>query len=99
MTGRRQIPIGECGLLTRRNAMAYCGQLGDERFDREVAPYCPPRFIGQERFYDRDDLDVWRKGLPIDRLGRAQQAESNTDWQEALRNDLSKNRRNQARTG
>jgi hypothetical protein len=99
MTARRQISIAECGLLTCRNAIAYCGQLGEERFDREVAPYCPPRFIGQERFYDRDDLDAWRKGLPIDRLGRTQQAEDDTDWQEKLRNDLSKDRRNQARPG
>jgi hypothetical protein len=74
MTARRQISIAECGLLTRRNAMAYCGQLGEERFDREVAPHCPPRFIGQERFYDRDDLDAWRKGLPIDRLGRTRRS-------------------------
>jgi hypothetical protein len=95
---RRQIPIGECGLLNRRNAMLYCGQLGEERFDREVAPHCPPRFIGQERFYDRGDLDAWRQGLPVDRLGRAPQAENDTDWQEKLRHDLSKDRRHQTRS-
>eukprot|EP01031_Cornospumella_fuschlensis_P047046 gene47046-57613_t len=36
MTAREVIPLGECGLLTRKNAMRYCGQLGDERFDREI---------------------------------------------------------------
>lgn len=55
---RDPIPLGECGLLTRKNAMRYCGQLGDERFDREVALRCRPRFIGQERFYLRQDLDA-----------------------------------------
>ena|SRR5688572_15002124 len=45
------------------------GQLGDERFDREVVPYCSPRYIGQERFYDREDHDRWIEGLPVDQLG------------------------------
>jgi len=49
--------------------MRYCGQLGKERFDREVVPTCTPRYIGQERFYDRADLDAWRQALPVDRLG------------------------------
>jgi hypothetical protein len=93
---RPAIRLDECGLLSRRNAMRYCGQLGEERFDREVAPHCAPRYIGQERFYDRDDLDAWRRALPVDRLGGATQAPAQDDW-EKLRNDLSKNRRHQAR--
>jgi hypothetical protein len=93
---REPIPIGECGLLSRRNAMRYCGQLGEERFDREVAPHCPPRYIGQERFYDLDDLRTWKAGLPIDRLGGATQAPAQDDW-EKLRHDLSDNSRHQAR--
>ena len=98
MTARAAISVGECGLLTRRNAMRYCGQLGDERFDREVAPRCPPRYIGQERFYDRDDLDAWRRGLPVDRLGRPTQASETTEW-ERFRDDLHKSRRPQNRPG
>ena len=98
MTARERISLGDCGLLTRRNAMRYCGQIGDERFDREVVPHCPPRYIGQERFYDRDDLDAWRKGLPVDRLGGATQAPAQDDW-DRLRHDLHKNKRNQVRTG
>jgi hypothetical protein len=39
---RGLIPIGECGLLSRPNAMRYCGQIGEERFDREVAPHGVP---------------------------------------------------------
>ncbi len=98
MTARAVLPIGECGLLSRRNAMRWCGQLGEERFDREVAPRCAPRYIGQERFYDIDDLKAWKAGLPVDRLGGATQAEPQDDW-ERLRHDLRKDRRHQARTG
>jgi hypothetical protein len=29
--------------------MRYCGQLDEQRFDREVAPRCAPRYIGQEQ--------------------------------------------------
>jgi hypothetical protein len=93
---RPAIRLDECGLLTRRNAMRWCGQIGEERFDREVAPLCAPRYIGQERFYDLDDLRAWKAGLPVDRLGGATQAPAQDDW-EKLRNDLSKNRRHQAR--
>lgn len=96
MTARGVIPLGECGLLTRKNAMRYCGQLGDERFDREVVPRCRPRFIGQERFYLREDLDAWTRGLPVDRLGGTPQATTGDDW-EKLRDDLRKNQRHQAR--
>jgi hypothetical protein len=95
---RQAIPVGECGLLTRRNAMRYCGQLGDERFAREVAPTCTPRYIGQERFYARQDLDRWIDGLPVDRLGGAPQAPQQDDW-ERLRDDLRKGKRNQDRPG
>lgn len=35
-----------------------------ERFEREVAPRCEPRYIGQERFYLRRDLDRWMEALP-----------------------------------
>lgn len=97
---RAAIRLDECGLLSRRNAMLWCGQLGEERFDREVMPYCAPRYIGQERFYDLDDLRAWKRGLPVDRLGRPTQADmagqGDDDW-DRLRNDLSKNRRHQAR--
>ncbi len=94
---REPIPLGECGLLSRRNAMRYCGQLGEERFDREVAPVCRPRYIGQERFYLREDLDAWTRGLPVDRLGGATQAPGD-DWGR-LRDDLRKDKRHQARQG
>jgi hypothetical protein len=93
---RPAIRLDECGLLTRRNAMRWCGQIGEERFDREVAPLCAPRYIGQERFYDLDDLRAWKAGLPVDRLGGATQAPAQDDW-EKLRHDLAKNRRHQAR--
>jgi len=89
---RAIIPLDQCALLTRRNAMRYCGQLGDERFDREVAPRCRPRFIGQERFYLREDLDAWARALPVDRLGTPTQALEQDDW-EALRKDLRRARR------
>src|SRR5262249_17141739 len=82
------IRLDECGLLTRRNAMRYCGQLGDERFDREVVPACMPRFIGHERFYSRQDLDRWIEGLPIDRLGTRRQPSMQTNWRQKLRDDL-----------
>lgn len=92
------IRLDECGLLSRRNAMRYCGQLGEERFDRVVAPHCRPRFIGQERFYLREDLDAWRHGLPVDRLGTPTQAPEQDDWGR-LRDDLGKGRRHQGRPG
>lgn len=87
---RAAIPLDECRLLTRRNAMRYCGQLGEERFDREVAPVCAPRYIGQERFYDRQDLDRWAASLPIDRVGSTRQPAGPTDWRQKLRDDLHK---------
>jgi hypothetical protein len=95
---RTTIRLDECALLSRRNAMRYCGQLGDERFDREVAPRCTPRFIGQERFYLREDLDAWARGLPVDRLGSTPQVVEQDDW-ERLSNDLRKGKRHQARAG
>lgn len=98
MSARALISLGECALLTRRNAMRYCGQLGEERFDREVVPNCRPRYIGHERFYLREDLDAWSKSLPVDRLGGAPQAAAEDDW-EKLRGDLRKNQRHQARPG
>lgn len=97
---RPSIRLDECGLLTRRNAMRYCGQIGDERFDREVAPVCAPRYIGQERFYLRADLDRWMTGLPVDRLGgRAQPEEGAVNWRQRLNDDLRKNKRHQDRSG
>lgn len=98
MAARALIPIGECGLLTRRNAMRWCGQMGEERFAREVEPMCAPRFVGQERFYDLEDLKRWRMSLPVDRLGRPPQAPVEDEW-ERLRNDLRKNQRHQDRPG
>lgn len=96
MAAREIISLNDCGLLTRRNAMRWCGQIGDERFDREVSPFCAPRYIGQERFYDLDDLKAWKRGLPVDRLGRPTQAPAEDDW-DRLRNDLHKNKRHQDR--
>ena len=78
---RRPIPKSECRLLSRADARRYCGGLGDERFDREVAPHCAPRLIGSERFYDRLELDAW-----ADRLGGA--ARLPTDWLEQIDHDL-----------
>src|SRR4051812_46459345 len=98
MVARAVIRLDECGLLTRRNAMRWCGQLGEERFDREVVPVCAPRYIGQERFFSLEDLRAWRDALPVDRLGGATQAPEQDDW-ERLRNDLRKNRRDQDRPG
>lgn len=59
---RQRIPMSECALLSRSNAKCYVGCLGDARFDREVAPYVRARLIGRERFYLREDLDVWVRG-------------------------------------
>lgn len=56
------IPIGECGLLSRKNARRYCGGLGEERFDRIVGPHVRARLIGGERFYVRSELDAWIVG-------------------------------------
>lgn len=78
---RRLIPKSECRLLSRADARRYCGGLGDERFDREVAPHCAPRLIGSERFYDRLELDAW-----ADRLGGARRLL--TDWLEQIDHDL-----------
>ncbi len=97
---RRPIPKSECRLLSRSDARRYCGGLGDERFDREVAPTCAPRFIGHERFYDRCGLDAWVEQLPVDRLGTSpQRVEVEIDWQKRLRDDLHKNPRDQHRSG
>ena len=60
-----------------------------ERFDREVAPRCRPRYIGQERFYLREDLDAWRYGLPVDRNGTTEQAAPVDNW-ESFGNDLAR---------
>jgi hypothetical protein len=79
---RRPIPKSECRLLSRADARRYCGGLGDERFDREVAPHCVSRLIGLERFYDRLELDAW-----VDRLGGAVQG-AETDWLERVDHDL-----------
>lgn len=59
---RALIPIGECGLLSRRNAMRYCGCLGEEKFDRIVAPHVKARWLGGRRFYSRKELDAWIDG-------------------------------------
>jgi hypothetical protein len=79
---RRPIPKSECRLLSRADARRYCGGLGNERFDREVAPHCVPRLIGIERFYDRLELDAW-----ADRLGGAVRR-AETDWLEQVDHDL-----------
>jgi hypothetical protein len=60
---RALIPLGECGLLSRRNALRYCGCLGEEKFDRLVAPHVRVRWLGSQRFYLRKDLDQWIEGL------------------------------------
>jgi hypothetical protein len=84
---RQPIPKSECRLLSRADARRYCGGLGDERFDREVAPYCVPRLIGLERFYDRLELDSF-----VDRLGSAEKHEP-TDWLDRVERDLDQSSR------
>lgn len=56
------IPIGECGLLSRRNARRYCGCLGEELFDLKVAPHVRALRMGTRRFYSRKELDAWIDG-------------------------------------
>ena len=70
---RTLIPVGECGLLSRRNARRYCGGLGEERFDRVVGRHVTPRLIGGERFYVRKELDDWIVG-PV-------QSDSDAAWE------------------
>ena len=84
---RRPIPKSECRLLARADARRYCGGLGNERFDREVAPHCVPRIVGLERFYDRLELDAW-----IDRLGGNAQHEP-ADWLDRVERDLDQSSR------
>ena len=90
---RRPIPKSECRLLSRADARRYCGGLGDERFDREVAPHCTPRRIGQEKFYDRLELDTW-----VDHLGNGRQPQ-HTDWLAKVDHDLDTRSRHQSRNG
>jgi hypothetical protein len=52
----------EVALLSRRNARQYVGGLGEETFDRAVAPHCTARVIGNRRYYRRADLDAWVNG-------------------------------------
>jgi len=84
---RRSISKNECRLLSRADSRRYCGGLGEERFDREVAPHCVVRLIGLERFYDRLELDAW-----IDRLGSAGQHEP-IDWLDRVERDLDQSSR------
>lgn len=56
---RQPIPLDQCRLLSRTNARQYVGGLGEETFDREVAPHVRSRRIGAKRYYLRDDLDAW----------------------------------------
>jgi hypothetical protein len=88
---RRVIPKSECRLLSRADARRYCGGLGSDRFDREVAPHCLPRVIGHERFYDRLELDAW-----VDRLGGELKV-SKTDWLAKIDHDLDSRPRHQSR--
>jgi len=89
---RRPIPKSECRLLSRADARRYCGGLGDERFDREVAPHCTPRRISQEKFYDRLELDAW-----VDRLAGGGQPQR--DWLAKVDHDLDSRSRHQSRHG
>lgn len=66
MVVKKRIPLSECALLSRVDARRYVGCLGDDRFDREVAPHCTPRMIGTQRFYRRSDLDAWVAGPHIE---------------------------------
>jgi hypothetical protein len=88
---RRAIPKSECRLLSRADARRYCGGLGNDRFDREVAPHCLARMIGRERFYDRLDLDAW-----VDGLGYVVPL-SKTDWLAKIDHDLNSRPRRQSR--
>ena len=84
---RRSIPKSECRLLPRADARRYCGGLGNERFDREVAPYCVARLVGLERFYDRLELDAW-----VEKLGVTHQQEP-ADWLDRVERDLDQSSR------
>lgn len=84
---RCPIPKSECRLLSRADARRYCGGLGNERFDREVAPHCTVRLIGIERFYDRLELDAW-----VDQLGATSKGES-IQWLDQVDRDLDKGTR------
>lgn len=84
---RRPIPKSECRLLSRADARRYCGGLGNERFDREVAPHCVVRLIGLERFYDRLELDGWIDGLS----GLPQHEPAN--WLDRVERDLDQSSR------
>ncbi len=84
---RVRIPKSECRLLSRVDARRYCGGLGNERFDREVAPHCVARLIGNERFYDRRELDAW-----VDQLGNTPTNEAE-NWLKQVEIDLDKSSR------
>lgn len=58
--------LSEAALLTRKNARFYAGQLGEEKFDRVVAPHVRCRRLGGQRYYVRKDIDAW---LSLDASG------------------------------
>ncbi len=51
--------LDEAALLSRKNAMFYAGQLGDEKFDAQVAPHVRTKRIGSRLYYMRKDIDRW----------------------------------------
>jgi hypothetical protein len=51
--------LDETLLLSRKNAMFYAGQLGDEKFDAQVAPHVRTKRIGSRTYYLRKDIDRW----------------------------------------
>lgn len=60
--------------------------------DREVVPRSRPRYIGQERFYLREDMDAWTRDRCIAGCNRGR-------LEKKLRNDLRKNQQHQGRQG
>jgi hypothetical protein len=78
----RTIPLNECRLLTLSNARRYVGGISEDRFRREVMPHCTPRLVGNQRFWDRLELDAW-----VDRLTGAGQPAA-TDWLAKVDHDL-----------
>lgn len=51
--------LDETLLLSRKNAMFYAGQLGEEKFDAQVAPHVRTKRIGSRVYYVRADIDRW----------------------------------------
>lgn len=51
--------LSEAVLLSKRNARFYAGQLGEEKFERCVAPHVRTKKVGDRVLYFRADIDRW----------------------------------------